>query len=843
MSYAGLYFRPTKKTMMILPFYKSSICIRLALLLTILTWTQISQAQIRHSYNSVYGYVTDNEGNPVAFSSVAIEGTSYGASTDENGAYEIASVPAGNYILVFSNLGYAVSKQAITVAANGKNNNINIQVKEDKKQLQSVEVVGRRESSYKNTVSFGGTKTATDLKDIPQSISYVTKETLEDQQAFKTSDAVKNISGVNQFSYNNNDFVLRGFRSSNTLVNGLRISTRGWSQNLLPYVERVEVIKGPASALFANTDPGGTINTVTKKPLDEARHAINLSTGSFNTYRAALDFTGPMNESKTLLYRLNLAYQNTESFRILQDAASMVIAPSFSFIPNEKTRVNFDLVYQNNDGRLDRGQPIFGASEGTDLYSAPISFAIGKKNDFQKELNLFSTLSLQHQFNNHISFNASYLKSFYNEDLLEHRTSNSYGVDADGNEIANLMGMQTIRRMRKNYVDNLTTYFTFDFKTGPLEHKLLAGYDHIQETFPKGNSTYNASGFLSADGKSTIKSYNPAQRDKYLIVNNMPVPNVPYFNLSDPDYSISEISNYINVSQEETPSRYFVNGIYLQDQIKWGKFRALLGLRQEFYTDVQNYTEKEEHKIEQKALIPRIGLVYQPKDNISLYGTYTEGYQPQSAGTIGDPATYGGPFDPLSSNMVEFGAKMDFFQKMLSITAAVYRIEQNNILVNASDPSNPDMLRQIGQQRAEGIEMDINGRINANLSVTANFSYNNATITASDNPEEVGTTMPNAPKSQGAAWLKYRFRNKLLKGISIAAGANYATERQTNSALLQLPAYWVGNAAVYYQVDKFRFAVNLNNVFNKTYWAGGFDYVRLFPGAPRNYMISVGYIF
>lgn len=117
---------------------------------------------------------------------------------------------------------------------------------------------------------------------------------MNEQLAFKTSDAIKNISGVNQYSYNNSDFVLRGFRASS-----MRISTRGWAQDLLPHVERIEVIKGPASALFANTSPGGMVNTVTRKPLPEQRNAISFTTGSFNTYRITSDFTGPMNESKT----------------------------------------------------------------------------------------------------------------------------------------------------------------------------------------------------------------------------------------------------------------------------------------------------------------------------------------------------------------------------------------------------------------------------------------------------------------------------------------------------------------------------------------------------------------
>src|SRR5690606_24268249 len=302
--------------------------------------------------------------------------------------------------------------------------NLSVELTPVSNQLQAVEITGRKEQSYKNTASFSGTKTETPIKYVPQAISYVTKEVINDQQAFKTSDVLKNISGVNIYSYYNNDFTLRGFRAGNALFNGLRNPTTSWSQSLLPNVERIEVIKGPASALFANTDPGGTVNTVTKKPLDVDRKSVSFATGSYNTFRMTGDFTGPMNKEKTLLYRLNLAYQNAQSFRVLQGGEDLVIAPSISFIPTDRTQVNIDFVYSKTKSRLDRGQPIFGASAGTDLYSTPVSFAIGKENDYANELNLYTTASLQHKFSDRISFNASYMKFLYDEDLLEHRTSN-----------------------------------------------------------------------------------------------------------------------------------------------------------------------------------------------------------------------------------------------------------------------------------------------------------------------------------------------------------------------------------------------------------------------------------
>ncbi|MEO7046148.1 MAG: TonB-dependent siderophore receptor, partial [Ferruginibacter sp.] len=684
------------------------------------------------------------------------------------------------------------------------------------------------------------------LRDVPQAISYVTKELISDQQAFSMSDILYNMSGISQNSYTNNKFIVRGFESESkqTLINGLKGFSGERNGDVIPYAERVEAIKGPASALFANASPGGTINLVTKKPLDENRKSTNFAVGSWNTVRLTSDFTGPMNESHTLLYRLNMAYQNAGSFRVLQGKETFVVAPSVSFIPDNKTRVNFDVVYIHDDGKNDRGQPSMLTADGKpDIYSTPISFALVKANDYVKSTKLFSTISLQRKLSSHISFNASYLKSIYHEDMQEHRTSNRYAVDVDGNDIRGLFEMQCNYRLTDNYSDNLSTYFIFDVNTGPLKHKILVGYDYIQSADGLGNTTYNASGYLSADGKSSISKYDKNHPEKYLVVDNRPVPNVPHFSFDNPDYSISERSSYINIPKQDKLGKYFTNGIYIQDQVKWGKVQALLALRQEYYTDVENYGKNNTSNVRQHELLPRIGLVYTPFKPVSFYGTYTYGFQPQSAGIIGSPETYGGPFSPLSSNMVEAGAKMDWLQNRLSANIAIYRIEENNILINAGDPGNPDMLRQIGQQVGKGIELDVYGNIFTNLSVTANLAFNNNEITKSDDKSQLGRQADNAPKAEGGIWVKYIFSARKLHGLGLALGSNFQQSKLAADGKLNLPGYTLANAALYYTIDKFKISANFNNIFNKTYWLGADSFTRLFPGKPGNMIVGIGYTF
>lgn len=778
----------------------------------------ILMGQSALSQNTLSGIINDHNNQPVPGANIKLLEKNLTTVTDGNGNFQFTDVENSTYHFVITAIGFETKK--VEFAFLNSTTQFTTQLKEEAYQLQDVEIIGRKERSYKNSKSFSGTRTETALKDVPQAISYVTKEVIEDQQAFRVGDIVKNVSGASTFSYYSDDITLRGFRTSSSLINGLkRIIAEGWKQPLLSNIERVDIIKGPASALFANTDPGGTVNMVTKKPLDEDRRTISFASGSFDTYRISGDFTGPLNESKSLLYRLNLAYQNAQSFRVLQGSEDIMVAPSFSFIPDDKTQVNFDFVYARSNGRLDRGQPIFGATAGTNLNSTPISFAIGKENDYLKETNIYFTTSIQRKISDHINLNASYMKFMAAEDLLEHRTANRYAVDPDGVTIPTQMEMRTIVRKGKNYSDNLTLYLVSDFKTGPLEHKLLTGYDYLQNKTPVGNSSYGASGYI--DGLA----------------------NVPFFDLENPDYSLTDMSGYVNVSSEMAQTKYSVNGVYAQDQIKWGKFQALLALRQEYYADVENYKKPDSRNIKQKALIPRIGLVYSLLEQVNLYGTYTEGYQPQGSGIIGSPQIYGGPFDPLISNMFEVGAKTDFFSNRLTMNVAFYNIEQNNILINANNPDNPDQLRQVGQQKSKGVEVDIYGMVLPNLSVSANFAYSEATITKSANPEEIGRLLPNAPRVQAGFWGKYNFTIPQLKGIGVGAGVNYTGERNTLSTILKLPEYTVANAALYYTVDTFRISVNMNNVFDKTHWVGGYDYNRLFPGTPRNFMVGMSYGF
>lgn len=452
----------------------------------------------------------------------------------------------------------------------------------------------------------------------------------------------------------------------------------------------------------------------------------------------------------------------------------------------------------------------------------------------------YSTLSLNHQFSDKLSFNTSYIKYLFEEDLQEHRTSNQFAIDGNGDPIPTLMGLRFGKRQVKTVADNLSSYFVYKIKTGSLNHKIVTGFDYNQQKQPIGNAQSRARGYLLEGGGA---SNNLNELDNFLRdENGNPIPNVPHFNLEDPTYIIANTSDYIITDSPRDATKYYNYGFYLQDQIKWNKFQLLLGGRQEYYSDVVNFGQPDEEITKQNKFLPRLGVVYSATDNINVYGTYTESFQPQGASTITNPQA-GGPFDPESAFMVETGAKGEFFNNRLAASIAVYYIENNNILVNANDSGNPDLLRQRGQEESKGFELDINGRILPNLSLTANYAYNEAVISESEVEEEIGRQKENAPTHQGGFFGKYTFNRGQLDGIGLSLGTNFVSERNTFEQELQLPSYVVTDAGISYNIDKFNIRFLVRNVFDKTHWVGGYSYVRLFPGAPRNYLLSVGYTF
>lgn len=817
-------------------------------LFTILFFVSISYLQAQ----TIKGKVTDAFTNEkIVGASVKMLNTDKGTVTDSEGAFSLE----GKGVIVVSFVGYK------TYQGKASGDFLNVKLLPDIQDLQTVEIVGRAAKDYNSDYSFSATKIAIKNKELPQAMSTVTKELIADRGAFQLADAVKIASGVSPSSFYN-QYNIRGISQNEEgqIINGMRTRQFYFLQPLTTNIERVEVLKGPASVTFSSVDPGGSINMVTKKPLAQKRKEVSLAAGSFSTIRGAMDFTGPLNESKTLLYRLNGAYQEARSYRDLVGNKSVLISPSFSYIPNSSTSVNVEMIFSNMSGNLDRGQPIFGAVAGkTNLNSTPISLNLGASNDFFKSKELMLMANLSHKFTEKISFNASYMKQTWTEDLQEHRTTNAFASDITGAQVTSLVQMQLVQRKQFWNTDNLNAYFNFNFDWGKTAHKLLIGYDLQDWHKLKGGGQNAARGFLLKDG-SVASSFVVANAANYQTVSiggkTLPRPNVNYFDLSNPSYTVRNLNDYTMNSRVAVPSALTTtNAIYVQEQLKIGRFSALLSLRNEWFEDITNYNAPNEASFKNTALIPRIGLTYEVNKNINVYATYLEGYQPQSntvtlmpsTGAFFWTAASAAQFKPLISDLKELGMKADLLGKRFTLNMAMYEINQKNILMSANDPTKPDLLVQRGADRSRGFETDLAGYILPNWQINASYSFIDAKIMADANEALVGQRKENVAKHSGNLWTRYNFEGlSKLKDLGIGVGMNAQGSRiPWFSRAFEVPAFTTFDAAVYYTPSKsnVQIALNANNLFDKTYWLGAQNYTRLFPGAPRNFMLTATYKF
>ena len=713
------------------------------------------------------------------------------------------------------------------------------------KTLQTLEIVGRARNDYNSDYSFSSSKIALKNMEVPQSISTVTKELLSDRQVFRMGDALKNVTGVSTTSYYSH-YSIRGVtqgwgnRDNNRLINGMTAFSSYITPPLTINLERIEVIKGPASITFASANAGGSINMVTKKPLSVARKEVDLTIGSYGTIRSTLDFTGPLEKSKSLLYRLNLGYENSQSFRDLQGNKSYVIAPTISYVPNEKTRVNLELVFTNTNSKLDRGQPIFGVKKGqsADLRTTPINFAIGASNDYNKNINLTVMSSLSHQFSDKVGVNMAYMKHIWDEDLLEHRTANKFAQDKTGKAIPTLVEMQISRREQKVYSDNFNAYFNVDFNLGKLKNKVVFGYDLSAFEVSRNGGWNRARGYRLKNGKTANKFDVNKIADYVTDDKGNPVPNVPHFDLENPKYLVANLNDYIFQKQEIAPLHFMTNGIYLMNQISYGNFILNLGIRQEWYLDKTNYNLKNQVVTRQHKLLKRVGAIYKASKNVNVYTSYIEGFEVQTNAYLGTTA-YGGPFAPMSSKMFEGGLKTEWLNGKLNASIAYFNIHRKNVLTDDPNDSN-ELKKQGADQRSQGVELEVTGRILPNWQINAGYSFIDANL--KENGEKY--RKENTPKHSFNFWTRYDVTQGTLQNFGIGIGGNYVGEKIAwIDRSLTVPSYMVVDAAVYYKLKKVQLAVNVGNVFNKTYWLGAFDYTRLFPGTPRNVMFNIKYSF
>ncbi|MBD2448910.1 TonB-dependent siderophore receptor [Nostoc sp. FACHB-152] len=647
-------------------------------------------------------------------------------------------------------------------------------------------VVTGEQDGYRVPTASTATKTDTPLRDIPGSIQVIPRRILEDQKTTRVQEALENISGVRkQGNFGGSDaggYRIRGFDQDGNFRNGFS-DNDFYSSVDTANIDRIEVLKGPASVLFGQAEPGGIVNIVTKQPLSTPYYSAEFDVGNYSFYRPSFDISGPLTDDGSVLYRLNVAYQNAGSFRDYNFTDRVFVAPVITWNISDRTSLTFDLEYLNNSYRFDRGLPSIGNRPAP----IPISRFIGLPQSVYEDSNLRVGYRLEHEFSKDWQLRNAF-------SFVSGRLAGDFAIggnDPVDNQFAPIyIGRDSFSRK----IYTLQTELVGRFKTGAIIHQPLIGVE-LRRT------TWEYTSFDVAD---------PIQLD---IFN-------PNYDVDLPD--IPDEQTFAYTTRRDTL------GIYLQDQITFAdNLKVLIGGRFDAFQRKETGFAETTTEESLSAFSPRVGIVYQPVQPISLYASYSQSFKPDRflGGTPDEP------FKPTRGTQYEVGIKADISEK-LSATLAAYEITKTNVVTD--DPNNPDpnIFIQVGEQRSRGIELDIGGEIVPGWNIIASYTYTDA-ITSKDNTIPVGNRIDNVPEHAASLWTTYELQSGDLKGLGFGLGLYYVGDRYAdleNTSIM--PSYFRTDSAIFYKQDNWRLALNFRNLFNETYYETSQARSTIYPGAP-----------
>ena len=652
-------------------------------------------------------------------------------------------------------------------------------------------VVTGEQDNYHVTNSSTATRTDTPLRDVPQSIQVIPQEVIKDQQITRISDATRNVSGVSPLTGFANAFdiyTIRGFTNYNILTNGFKT---GSYPPATASVERVEVLKGPASVLYGQIEPGGVVNYVTKQPLSDPYYAAEFTAGSFSFYRGTIDFSGPLTTDKKLLYRLNVAYENSGSYRDFYNYDNFTVSPVITYKPSENTALTFEYQYGRRRGGFDRAFP-----PNNPALTLPITRNFGEPNDFNNLDYHRASLTLDQHFGKSLQLrSALFFQSFVDNSAYV----NINIIEPDG---------RTLERDYSVNDDLLTKDYSWQtdligkFNTGSIAHQLLLGLELSRNTSPPGLlSNYNYSTGL-------IDIFNPV----YGAGRPTTLENATYYS-----------------------GKTDTLGLYLQDQVTLlSNLKLLVGGRYDFVDSVNSTRplggDINSSEFNGNAFSPRVGLVYQPIEPISLYASYSRSFVPNTGRTAS-----GEILEPSRGTQYEVGIKSELFDQRLSATLAAYDITKTNILT--TDPNNTDFSIAVGEVKSRGIEMDVAGEILPGWKIIASGYLNDAFV-SKDNSIPVGRRLENAAYHGASLWTTYQIQKGDLQGLQFGAGIFFVGDRIANqSDPFTIPSYVRTDAAISYKHDNWRAALNFKNIFDVKYYdTNGY---LVFPQAPLTVLGSI----
>lgn len=661
-----------------------------------------------------------------------------------------------------------------------------------------------------------GTKTDTPVAEMPRSISIVTRQQLDDRQNLNLNDALRYTAGVMSSGYGSDtrsDWLkVRGFVPTQFL-DGLPLPVGSFANpKIEPWnLERIAVLRGPASSVYGQTPPGGMLDMVSRRPQEVRSHELEFQTGSNEHKQINFDTTGAIDEDARLLYRLSGTVRDSDTAIDHIPDQRYNLAPSLTWNISDDTHLTFLSQYTRDDTGIS-GQ--FLPLQGTKVDS-PAGKISHHKNlgepdwDFYDRTYYALGYAFDHRLNDVWQFrqNLRYTKSDLEFQAVNVATYNTY--DFLGNSLISANG--DIPResgivnedVSQFAVDN---HFQADFQTGSLSHTLLLGLDH-----QRSNTNYQ---WLYGFGVPSINFNNP--------VYGADLSNVTYFTLQDYNQKIRQ------------------TGLYIQDQIALDRWRLTVGGREDWihvstkFNALNGVTDTQRDS----AFSGNAGLSYVFDNGITPYISYTESFQPAQGANVSSTTA----FKPTEGRQYEAGIKYQPPGTSALFTAAIFDLQQQN--VNVTEGS---ITRQIGELQVRGLELEATADVTESLKLIGSYTYMDTEIIKGNDD---GNRMQQVPRNQATAWADYTWRTGMLAGFGAGAGVRYVGDtygNTSNTYLGHVGSYTVYDASLHYDLgyldhslDGLTVAVDAKNIFNKDYLSTC-DGFWCYYGDERNVVASINY--
>ncbi|MFG7350229.1 TonB-dependent siderophore receptor [Shewanella oncorhynchi] len=654
--------------------------------------------------------------------------------------------------------------------------------------------------------------------ELPQAISVLDEQLIKDAGLTRFQDVLDYSASVARQNNGGglwDSFSLRGFPGNENMPSGYLINGfnggRGFSGHRdLSNVAYVEILKGPGSALYGRSEPGGTVNIVTKKPQYETSGYLKASVGSFDQYRLEGDVTSGLTDN--LAFRINGAWQEHDSFRDYVFSDKKIVTPSVRWQISEKASLLYEMEYLKQEQLFDRGIIVLN----NDINTVPRSRYLGEPNDGATEVNATGhQLTYDYELNDDWSLTAGYN---YRDSSLK-----GYSSDAElakGRQSLFDDGRTLTRQHRyRDYAsedNSLRLELSGHVDTGFIRHNLLLGADAYHYNLKTGLYRYRGK-----KGEYAIDIY------------------APQYGGPQPEVSLLYENN-------ETQKAW---GTYLQDQMDLTeKWKLHLGLRFDSYQqDISEVAKDTLSEQTDSRVSPKVGLVYLWSDALSFYSSYSEGFLPLSGTDFA-----GKPFEAEESQSVELGMKFNgtwLNDLPINGSLAVFDAQKSNILT--SDPINIGFSATLGKAKSSGVELDLAAELTEDLQAKLSYAYFN-TRTANDslNPDwgvliPAGSPLVNVPKHTASVILKQDLNRLSIDG-HLGLSWRYVDSRLGDSAdpSFQLPSYQLlGLFMNTHLSDNLSLGVNLDNLLDEHYIASSYSALWAVPGEPRSIKVSVSYEF